>query len=42
MISSLEVGSVFRIVDEASPALKLITDQLKLLNEQGARAKMSS
>jgi hypothetical protein len=39
MISSLEVGSVFRIVDDASPALKLITDQLKLLNEQADAAK---
>jgi hypothetical protein len=39
MISSLEVGSVFRLVDEASPTLKLITDQLKLLNEQADAAK---
>ena len=34
MISSLETGAVFRLVDEASPTLKLITDQLKILNEQ--------
>jgi Phage-related minor tail protein len=39
VISSLEVGSVFRIVDEASPSLKLITDQLKLLTEQAEAAK---
>ena len=39
MISSLDVGSVFKIVDDASPALKLITDQLKLLNEQAELAK---
>jgi hypothetical protein len=39
MISSLETGAVFRIVDEGSPALKLMTDQLKLLNEQAETAK---
>jgi len=32
MISSLDVGSVFKIVDEASPTLLRITDALKLLN----------
>lgn len=39
MISSLEVGSVFRLVDDASPTLQNITRELKLLNEQSARAK---
>ena len=39
MISSLEVGSVFRLVDDASPTLQNITRELKLLNEQSERAK---
>ena len=39
MISSLEVGSVFRIEDLASPALKAITDQLALLNKEAESAK---
>jgi hypothetical protein len=32
MISSFTVGSIFRIVDEASPALRLILRQVRELN----------
>jgi hypothetical protein len=32
MISSFTVGSIFRIVDEASPALRAILKQVRELN----------
>ena len=32
MITAFEVGSVFRIIDEASPALRLILRQVRELN----------
>lgn len=34
MISSLDVGSVLKIVDEAPPVRKLIADQLKALKAE--------
>jgi hypothetical protein len=37
MISSLETGAVFKIVDEASPTLLKIADSLKVL--RGLRAR---
>jgi hypothetical protein len=39
MISSLEVGSVFRLVDEATPTLLRITDALKALTGEAEAAK---
>ena len=39
MISSLEVGSVFRLVDEATPILLRITDALKALTGEAEAAK---
>jgi hypothetical protein len=32
MITSFEVGSIFRIIDEASPTLRLILRQVRELN----------
>ena len=39
MISSLEVGARFIIQDDASPALKRIADELKIIQEQLERTK---
>jgi hypothetical protein len=43
MITSFEVGSVFRILDEASPALRKILAQVRELNKaiDGARANLA-
>ncbi len=41
MISSLEVGAIFKIVDDASPALMRIADELKVLQEQIERTKVA-
>jgi len=41
MISSILVGAEFEIRDLASPALKAISDQLKIINEQADRAKLA-
>lgn len=44
MITSFEVGSIFRIVDEASPALRVILREVRALNAQldQARASLTS
>jgi hypothetical protein len=44
MISSFTVGSIFKIIDEASPALKAILAQVRALNVQldQARASLTS
>jgi hypothetical protein len=41
MITSFEVGSVFKIIDEASPALRVILKQVRELNVQLDRARAS-
>jgi hypothetical protein len=41
MISSFTVGSIFKIVDEASPALRLILKQVRELNTALDRARAS-
>jgi hypothetical protein len=44
MITAFEVGSIFRIIDEASPALRVILKQVRDLNValDKARASLSS
>src|SRR5260370_42141679 len=44
MIPSFEVGSIFRIIDEASPALRLILAEVRKLNLalDKARASLTS
>ena len=43
MITSFEVGSIFRIIDEASPALRKILAQVRELNKviDTARANLA-
>src|SRR6266478_561820 len=41
MISSFTVGSVFKIIDEASPTLRLILRQVRELNTSLDRARAS-
>jgi hypothetical protein len=44
MITSFEVGSVFRVIDQASPTLRLILKQVRELNValDKARASLTS
>ena len=41
MISSFEVGAVFKIVNEASPALTKILEQIRAISKALAKAKQS-
>src|SRR5258705_9347184 len=41
MITSFEVGSIFKIIDQASPALRLILKQVRELNVALDRARAS-
>ena len=41
MISSFEVGAVFKIIDQASPALRLILKQVREINLAVDKARES-
>jgi hypothetical protein len=41
LISSLEIGGIFKVIDEASPAILKIADSLKVLQDQIDAAKTS-